>query len=326
MAAPRDETVTFEQFFRDESPAPTRLGHRIRPPSRGSGDGGGDQPPANSRSRIVRTTCPCSANTVPVRVLVDPAPGILQLVATLGVPRPLGVGGVALATGDLDDDAVGLELEVHPGDRPAAGTMDDLGHGSRQSGRSHQSQEPPLEERVTAAVREQLVEGAGAPSTRSAERGESLRQHDRCRGAGPDGGVDRRFQAHRGDACSGQVDDRAGCRRAAISTDGHPIDRRHRRGGVHSEQPAGVPALTAHREFDGVRQRPIEAVQASSSLVADDGVRSEAQQPESQPAIDRRRSAVDPVHPRGHRTQPAAAHQRPESVRADAPGHAVGRA
>jgi hypothetical protein len=57
--------------------------------------------------------------------------------------------------------------------------MDNLRPRTRQVGHPHQLKKPPLEERVSAGVHQQLVQSARAPPAWAAQRGEALDKDDR---------------------------------------------------------------------------------------------------------------------------------------------------
>ena len=60
--------------------------------------------------------------------------------------------------GDLDDNTVRLEAEVHAGDGPAVLPVHELGRRARQPGPSHEREEPALQHGVATGVNEQLIE------------------------------------------------------------------------------------------------------------------------------------------------------------------------
>ena len=102
-------------------------------------------------------------------VLVDRSTGVLEFVAALCIAGSLGWGAVALAAGDLDDNAGIVEQEVHAGERAAITSMDHLGARPRHTGLAYELEEAALEHRVPARVDEKVVEQAGAPASGSAQ-------------------------------------------------------------------------------------------------------------------------------------------------------------
>ena len=77
--------------------------------------------------------------------LVDLAPEVLQFVAPLGIPGALGGRRAPAAAGDLDDDTLILEEEVHAGDVFPVASVDHLGTRTWEAGTSHQAEEPPFQ-------------------------------------------------------------------------------------------------------------------------------------------------------------------------------------
>ena len=117
-----------------------------------------------------------------VRVLVDLAADVLELVAALGVPRPLGVGRVALAAGHLDDDAeVSNRKSTRANVRPSR-RWTTCGVGRGRPAARISVEEPPLEQRVAAGVDAATVEPSGTPSAGAAQLAEAASEHERRAG------------------------------------------------------------------------------------------------------------------------------------------------
>ena len=103
--------------------------------------------------------------------------------------------GLTQSTRHLDHDAVVGEEEIDTLDMPTVPALHGLGHGPRQATSTHGLQEPAFEHGFATEA---------------------------------DGTVDRCLQSPLHRACRGQVEDRAGRRRATESVDRDDVERGHR--------------------------------------------------------------------------------------------------
>jgi hypothetical protein len=236
--------------------------------------------------------------------LRDASPDRLEFVASLHPTLTLRVADMTQPPGHLDDDAKIIEEEVDPGVGTATGTVDHLGSGSRQPRLPDQRQEPALQLGVSATVGQERIDRSGAAPTRPTELIESGCKHRGRARAGADRRVDGCFQSHTSDSGPGQVDDRPGRRRAREAGHRHSVDGAERVRRVHDQPIARASTSSFDREFDRVRPRAIEPMQATGGFVTHRRARSELQQPSMKPTLDRVDGAGDHKRGRPDSSQP----------------------
>ena len=141
------------------------------------------------------------------------------------VPRPLGRGGMAESSRDLDHQIEVPIEEVDPCNRPAGGAIpkDDLRFGPRKPCPAHQLEELALEHGMATRVLEQSIDHSHPGSATAADRFESPPKHLRrtrllshCR-------IDGGLQPIRMDLHIGEVEDRSCRRRDSQAIDHHLV-------------------------------------------------------------------------------------------------------
>ena len=146
---------------------------------------------------------------------------------------------------------------------------------------------------MTAGIEEQLVEPGCAPPAWTAQGSKPLGDDDGRAGTAAHRRVDRGFQPYSRDPGAGEIDDRAGRRRAPEAVHRDHVGRSERVRGVDDERNLSTASDSRHRELDDVGPTPVEGVETGGSLVADGSGRPEAQQAAHLNAVDRVRRPSD---------------------------------
>jgi hypothetical protein len=162
--------------------------------------------------------------------------------------------------GDLDDHGFGGVEEVDASHVAAIAADSLLRDGSRQAGFAHQRQQASLEHRLATAVDQQLVEKPHAATTAAAQLAEALDEHERGGQAHSDRTVDGGSETIRRRPYGGEIEDRAGGRGTAKTTDREHVDGTNLGCRVDDATGRRLSATRPRRgELRRTGRRPIEA-------------------------------------------------------------------
>ena len=227
---------------------------------------------------------------------------------------------MTLPAGHFDHHLELLEVEVDPGDVLAAGQEHHLLARRRESRLADQLEEPSFEMSVDAGIDEHLLHESASPPSRASERRQASSEHFGRRQLQPDGAVDRRLDSMRVRPRQGEVEDGPGCRHHPEAVDRHVIDRFESFRGVHGEGQQCRSPGPFDRELDGVRTRPVEAVQCGGGFETHPAPLAEAEQPAAQSPSVGVGGSAERVDTRCEPEDPAVGDQTPLRPRCDAMG------